>query len=283
MKKTLLLRLDNWSFRTMAPLLDGQVMKPVKGCPGDGRGLSVTWTSWWGVGRNPFGERMKLQRFGLLLCLALASCGVATGVSTCLATCSGCCTTQGICMRDESDTVCGVAGRLCVDCTTYESTCDLTRHACRGSPDGGSSVCSPSCGGCCAPTSLGNVCLPLSGQSATACGSNGQSCVSCGSGRVCILGECANVQSTSIGEACSEDSTCSNRTGSTSCRKETADGKYRYPDGYCTRPCNQEDCGPQAACADNLTGESAPLCLTSCDAPGTAMGCRVSIPSMRST
>ena len=120
------------------------------------------------------------------------SSGSSGGFGSCIAqSCTGCCDSTGTCQAAQGDTVCGIGGVSCTDCTTVGQTCQsgtcsggssssAARSSSGGSRASGSS--SGSSGGYCAmnPAACGSSSgSGSSGSSASSSGSSGGSSSYC--------------------------------------------------------------------------------------------------------
>jgi hypothetical protein len=95
-------------------------------------------------------------------CVTPPACGPGT--------CAGCCF-GGTCIPGTDQTACGSSGQQCVNCVGQGDSCQATGA-------GGACVVPPPCGpATCAGCCVGSSCV--AGNSATACGVQGQACVDC--------------------------------------------------------------------------------------------------------
>lgn len=94
-------------------------------------------------------------------------------------TCGGCCDEVGNCRTGLESTACGIGGYACVDCASFNATCNATTHQCGSGTKCGPATCP---NGCCD----GDACVE--GTSDWACGTGGQACATCPSDSKCDPG-----------------------------------------------------------------------------------------------
>jgi hypothetical protein len=126
------------------------------------------------------------------------------------------------------------------------------------------------------------MCIPLSNQTISLCGSGGNVCTACNVGQLCVNGSCQSMtMGQPIGGPCTSAAQC--QTG-LSCKMTTARGDAVMPQGYCTRSCtgpnDTTSCGSNARCVggpeSNLQffGETTPFCAATCPSGGGQSTCR---------
>jgi len=208
----------------------------------------------------------------LLLSLTLVGCTKAANVPCGPGRCAGCCTSAGECVAAETDAQCGKGGGLCANCSASNATCDVATHSCTGgSTDGGAGCNAQNCPGCC----FNGSCLPYSGQAKSSCGTGGDVCSPCGVGLKCDLGRCVPEMASITGEPCTTETMCAALDGGATCRKQTASGRYSYPMGYCTQPCQTAaQCAHDAVCVLADPDETTAYCMPRCSEPWAESSCR---------
>lgn len=150
--------------------------------------------------------------------------------NTCAATCAGCCKVDGRCELGEEDTLCGLAGGLCKDCTAsgqycVGKLCQACKPSCAGKfcqvDDGCGTLCQPG-SGCCTPSCSGRLCGADDG-----CGAL------CQAGSGCCTPSCA-------GKLCGAADGCG--------------GSCPAGSGCCTPNCNGKQCGDSDGCGKTCYG-----------------------------
>ncbi len=120
---------------------------------------------------------------GFVLGLAFAlspSCGPQKPRCT-AANCNGCCDVNGNCRPGDNNAECGSRGGTCMACAPTQ-VCQL-------------GICTTVNFGPCSPQNCPNGCCTanggcVAGNTTTACGSNGSTCVTCQTGQACENGRC---------------------------------------------------------------------------------------------
>ncbi|MBK7863566.1 MAG: hypothetical protein IPJ65_34170 [Archangiaceae bacterium] len=145
----------------------------------------------------------------------------------------GCCAgNQCVGFTSQSSVVCGAGGQQCAPCppglSCNAGMCSMS--ACNAS----------NCAGCC----QGNLCIPLAGQNASACGRAGQVCSSCGAGGTCSMGTCSM---TSCGpqtcSGCCQNGMCNRGSDSFACGAAGQSCTVCPPGAACLNGACQ-GCGP---------------------------------------
>jgi len=237
--------------------------------------FDVDWAVRHRIRRNRFAGGMILVG-GLLSTLGIwVGCGggghhaETCGPDTCA---QGCCR-DGEC-TSSSDQTCGVSGQACQDCTAIDETdtCDQGACICRaagqscdpgeiclatgcsnchpdcadkcvGADDGCNGTCQINdCAGCCNDQ---HQCVSSANQTASQCGTGGESCADCTSSDrtdVCNQGTCV-CQAT--GQSCPSGQNCT-QTGCSNCHPDCSEKCAGANDG-CGGSCQDSDC---SGCCD---------------------------------
>jgi hypothetical protein len=193
---------------------------------------------------------------------------------TCDATnCAGCCNGNTCVARTQQDNSrCGANGAACSPCSSGQS---CTNGSC-GSETCNATTCPA---GCC---SSDGQCLL--GTSKASCGKGGAACAACAAAETCTNQACSGTGTAAkVGSACAADADCASIGTGYVCRKQTGNGAYPYPNGFCTKVCDgaQNACATGSTCldfsgadgGDHLYGETNPICIPTCN-PAAATSCR---------
>ena len=86
-------------------------------------------------------------------------------------TCGGCCDDEGDCRTGVEVSACGIGGYACVNCSSFNATCNASNHQCGATQACGPATCP---NGCCDDK---GTCV--SGTNDSACGTGGQACSWC--------------------------------------------------------------------------------------------------------
>ena len=138
-----------------------------------------------------------------------------------------------------------------------------------------------SCGGCdefnCAGCCDGDICLPLTKQSAEGCGAGGENCQPCAEYFECVEGSCSCISECSPpgAKVCvgNEVHVCTQVSQTPACNKtlfsEPCDADSECADGVCVKDCGPDNCGgccmPDGTCMPgdmlDYCGSNGALCL----------------------
>ena len=181
--------------------------------------------------------------------------GGAPGLCSNGACCSGCVDSSGACQAIDA-THCGTVGGQCLaqSCSSGNSCTSATCISsgpgapmcnARQLPDGSSCVdgslqgiCES--GACCHGCVAGNSCVPLSGESAAACGSSGASCSACPDPGGCKLATCS-------AGSCG----ATNKVDGSVCTGGTCQSGACVPSS-CATSCGGVCCAPGEGCTNNV-------------------------------
>lgn len=108
--------------------------------------------------------------------------GIVTPPPRCSpATCAGCCDTNGLCQRGNTDLSCGQTGQVCTSCSSFGAQCIFNACVVVDAPRCSAANCS----GCC---TVEGFCS--NGISNAACGPRGFTCATCDPGFGCERQQC---------------------------------------------------------------------------------------------
>jgi hypothetical protein len=196
--------------------------------------------------------------------IALLGCPQKPMVPCGPGTCSGCCSPAGVCNQDNgADATCGQPGTSCVDCTHIGQHC-VDATTCGGDLGGGAGgggvLCNTACGpGTCNPCTsgccFGNICSSCGGAGGDVVPANGVD-------NPCTFdSDCRTVDTTLTGQR-------GEPGGPALCQVIESATHDAYPDGYCTRRCDDDlQCGFRDICGTfgGTWGEALSICYHGCD------------------